>query len=84
MKKYTSGSTQCLLHLTVDTCALSEFRRIVAQTCGNLLSFMRIQPVDHARRMQVWLSIPEPTIRTLMDAMMRALPAAEFGRISKA
>lgn len=84
MKKHTSGSTQCLLHVTVDTCTLSEFRRVVARSCGSMLSFMRVQPVDHARRMQVWLSIPESVIRTLMDAMMRALPSAEFGRICKA
>jgi len=84
MKNRTSGHTQRLLHVTVDTCALTEFRRLVTHYCGSMLSFMRIQPVDHARRMQVWLSIPEPVIRTLMDAMMRALPSAEFGRISKA
>lgn len=84
MKNHTSCSTQRLLHVTIDTCALSEFRRLVAQSCGSMLSFMRIQPVDHARRMQVWLSIPEPVMRSLMEAMMRVLPSAEFGRIGKA
>jgi hypothetical protein len=70
-----------LMHITVDTGRITELRRLVMHTCGSMLSFMRIEPVDHAERMKVWLCLPEPAIRLTMDAVMRLLPAAEFGRI---
>ncbi|MFM9436838.1 hypothetical protein ACFDR9_003924 [Janthinobacterium sp. CG_23.3] len=72
------------MHVTVDTGRLTELRRLVAHTCGGMLSFMRVEPVEHAERMKVWLCLPEPAIRLAMDAVMRLLPAAEFGRIRKA
>lgn len=73
-----------LMHITVDTECVTELRRLVMRTCGSMLSFMRIEPVDHAERMKVWLCVPEPALRLTMDAVMRLLPAAEFGRIRKA
>ncbi|CDG81359.1 hypothetical protein [Janthinobacterium agaricidamnosum] len=73
-----------LMHITVDTACISDLRQLVVKTCGNMLSFMRIEPVDHAERMKVWLCLPEPALRLTMDAVMRILPAAEFGRISQA
>lgn len=73
-----------LMHITVDTARVTDLRRLVMHTCGGMLSFMRIEPVDHAARMKVWLCVPEPALRLTMDAVMRLLPAAEFGRIRKA
>lgn len=73
-----------LMQITVDAARLSELRRLVAQTCGSLLSFMRVEPVEHAERMKVWLCLPEPALRLMMEAVMRRLPAAEFGRIRPA
>lgn len=73
-----------LMHITVDTGCLTELRRLVMETCGGMLSFMRIEAVDHAERMKVWLCLPEPALRLTMDAVMRSLPAAEFGRIRQA
>ncbi len=73
-----------LMHITVDTARITELRKLVMQTCGSMLSFMRIEPVEHAERMKVWLCLTEPALRLTMDAVMRILPAAEFGRIRKA
>lgn len=77
-------SSGFLMHITVATDKVTELRQLVIGTCGGALSFMRIEPVDHASRMKVWLCIPEPAIRQMMDAVMRLLPAAEFGRIRHA
>ncbi|MDC8758687.1 hypothetical protein [Janthinobacterium fluminis] len=83
METYSRSPT-FLMHITVDTGRLTELRQLVAKTCGGMLSFMRIEPVDHAERMKVWLCVAEPALRLTMDAVMRLLPAAEFGRIRKA
>jgi len=72
-----------LMHITVDTACLAQLRQLVVQTCGTMLSFMRVEAVDHAARMKVWLCVTEPALRLTMDAVMRRLPAAEFGRISQ-
>lgn len=72
-----------LMHITVDAACLAQLRRLVVQTCGTMLSFMRVEAVDHAARMKVWLCVTEPALRLTMDAVMRLLPAAEFGRISQ-
>ncbi|WP_436566413.1 hypothetical protein [Janthinobacterium sp. HLX7-2] len=71
------------MHITVDTVCLAELRQLVVKTCGGMLSFMRVEAVDHAARMKVWLCVTEPALRLTMDAVMRLLPAAEFGRISQ-
>jgi len=70
-----------LMHITVDTSCLNTLRQVVTAHCGALLSFMRVEPVEHARRMKVWLCVPPTLLRQMMDAVMRQLPAAEFGRI---
>lgn len=72
-----------LMHITVDKSCLAELRQLVVRTCGGMLSFMRVEAVDHAERMKVWLCVTEPALRLTMDAVMRLLPAAEFGRISQ-
>lgn len=73
-----------LMNITVDSASLGELRQLIARTCGNMLALLRIEPVEHAERMKVWLCLPEPALRPTMDAVMRRLPAAEFGRISRA
>ena len=70
-----------LTHITVDKDCLSALRQLVFKTCGAMLSFMRVEAVDHAERMKVGLCVTEPALRLTMDAVMRWLPAAEFGRI---
>jgi hypothetical protein len=45
---------------------------------------MRIEACDHGERMRVWLSLSQASATELMGAVMRALPEAEFGRLSGA
>ncbi|AVR99057.1 hypothetical protein C9I28_05390 [Pseudoduganella armeniaca] len=67
--------------ITVDTDRVIELRRLVARACGNRLSFLRMQPIEHASRMQVWLRVREPGVQRVIDAVTRALPAAQLGRV---
>ncbi|WP_229415916.1 hypothetical protein [Pseudoduganella armeniaca] len=70
-----------LILITVDTDRVIELRRLVARACGNRLSFLRMQPIEHASRMQVWLRVREPGVQRVIDAVTRALPAAQLGRV---
>jgi hypothetical protein len=43
---------------------------------------MRIEACEHGTRMKVWLCIGRSLVGQVMEAVMRLLPGAEFGRFS--
>jgi len=69
-----------LMQLTVDTASLTTLRQTVAQICGDALEFMRIEACEHGARMKVWVCVAASLVEQVMEAVMRRLPAAEFGR----
>jgi hypothetical protein len=69
-----------LMLMTVDTASLSTLRQTVAQICGDALEFMRIEACEHGARMKVWVCVAASLVERIMEAVMRRLPAAEFGR----
>lgn len=70
-----------MMQITVDARGVTELRHLVMGNCGELVSFMRIQPVAHATKMKVWLCLSRPAADRIMDIVMRTLPSAEFGAI---
>ncbi|BBB69868.1 hypothetical protein UNDYM_5615 [Undibacterium sp. YM2] len=43
---------------------------------------MRVKPIDHASKMKVWLCLSKSSVDTVISHIMRALPQAEFGKIT--
>lgn len=78
-----AAAPNCLMQLTVDTAAVTALRQMVSRICGEALEFIRIEACDHGRRMRVCLCVRRPLVRQIMDAVMRMLPGAEFGRFSE-
>lgn len=72
----------CLMQLTVDVAAVTALRRTVSRLCGDALEFMRIEACDHGTRMKVWLCVGSALVSQVMDAVLRLLPGAEFGRFA--
>lgn len=72
----------CLLQMTVSTVSVTALRQLVMSVCGDALHFMRIEACQHGQRMHVWLSLSESAARRVMEAVMRTLPEAEFGRMT--
>jgi hypothetical protein len=75
----TQGS---ILPITIDASMVTPLRHAVIAACGEMLSFLRIQPVARSDKVKVWLCLPKSAMHVAMAAVMRALPAAEFGRIT--
>src|SRR5476649_823931 len=73
----------CLMQMTVDASAITMLRQMVMRICGQAMEFMRIEACDHGTRMKVWLCISRTLVGQVMEAVMRALPGAEFGRFSE-
>lgn len=73
----------CLMQMTVDASKITMLRQMVTRICGDAMEFMRIEACDHGARMKVWLCTSSALVAQVMDAVMRNLPGAEFGRFSQ-
>ncbi|MFJ2990307.1 hypothetical protein ACIPF8_20780 [Collimonas sp. NPDC087041] len=71
-----------MMRITVDAASVSELRRVIVSTCGDLLIYMRVKPVDHATKMKFWLCLSKTSIDSVIGNILRTLPQAEFGRIT--
>ncbi len=75
-------ATGCMMDITISAEFMTSLRGIAIGTFGEMVAFMRIQPIDHATKMKICLCLTGPIANRVMDAIMHALPGAEFGRIS--
>ncbi|PUA18263.1 hypothetical protein C7W93_14545 [Glaciimonas sp. PCH181] len=69
------------MHLTISADSVTQLRHIVMGACGDVVAFIRIQPIAHASRMKVWLGLSKPEVGRIMAAVMQNLSGAEFGQI---
>jgi hypothetical protein len=83
-KAAAPSQSACLMQMTVETASVTTLRQMAARICGDALQFIRIEACEHGARMKVWLCIGQALVAPLMEALMRALPGAEFGRFSAA
>jgi|SRR5450830_133867 len=67
-----------MMQITVEREEVTRLRQVVMQSCGHCVCFMRMSPLDHARRMQLCLCVEAEAVPIVMDAVMWALPQAEF------
>jgi hypothetical protein len=80
--KHPSAQKDFMMLITVDTASVSELRRVIVSTCGDLMVYMRVKPVEHASKMKFSLCLNKKSIDSVIGNIMRALPQAEFGRIT--
>ena len=81
-KKRPASHNDFMMRITVDADSVTELRRVIIACCGDLVTYMRIKPVDHATRMKVWLCLHKTSVDPVMGNIMRTLPQAEFGHIT--
>jgi hypothetical protein len=44
--------------------------------------YLRVKPLDRASKMKFWLCLSKTSVDAVIGNIMRALPQAEFGRIT--
>lgn len=71
-----------MLSITVDAGVVASLRRVVMSACGEFVEIMRVQPVVRSNDMRVSIGLHSSAVSHAMDAVMRILPRAEFGRIT--
>ena len=80
----SAQASSCMMQLTVDASAITLLRQLVMRVCGDALEFMRIASCANHNRMKVWLCVAPSMVAQVMDAVIRTLPGAEFGKLSGA
>ncbi len=70
------------IYITVETQWFTQFRQLMMNNFKDYISFIRIEPINHARKMKVCLCFDGKIEDKLMTSIMRSLPSAEFGRIT--
>jgi len=70
-----------MMHLTVDSCDVTDLRRRVAAACSNLMLFMRIQPLQHASKMRVWILLQRQDLDAVTRAIKSGMPEAELAEV---
>ncbi len=70
-----------LIHLTVDACDVTNLRCRVIAACGDLMLFMRIQPLQHASKMRVWILLQRQDLDTVTLAIKYGMPEAELAAV---
>jgi hypothetical protein len=81
-KQTLPSQKDLMMCITVDAASVAELRRVIVSTCGDLMVYMRIKPVDHASKMKFWLCLSKTSVDAVIGNIMRALPQAEFDRIT--
>jgi hypothetical protein len=71
------------MHITIASESMATLRHAVTESFGGMVAFMRIQSIDHAKKMKISLCLTAPIVSGVMEAIMHALPCAEFGRITR-
>ena len=71
-----------MIRITIDSDSASQFRHLILNTCGEQVTFMRMQAIEHASRLKVWLCLSKPIADEIIHAVVSTLPNAEFGRMT--
>jgi GNAT superfamily N-acetyltransferase len=82
LPRYRSAVQRFMLPITIDAAMVTPLRRAVMGACGEMLRFLRIQPIARSNKVKVWLCLTGLAVDLAMGSIMRTVPAAEFGRIA--
>lgn len=72
----SAAEDACLVHMTVDTAAVTSLRRLVMRVCGGDFAFMRIALCAGGARTDVQLCVDSACVANLHHAIARQLPLA--------
>ncbi len=71
-----------IMRIIVDSHSVTELRQLILKTYGDLVLFIRVKPIDNARKMKVWLCLSKSSVDTVISNIMHTLPQAEFGKVT--
>ena len=77
----TAPVSKVVFQVTILPALLDSLQLAVAQSCGKVVDVLGIEPVLRSQNIRVRLGIDGGNVNAVMDAIIRALPSGEIGRI---
>jgi hypothetical protein len=71
------------MRMTIDAESVTALRHKLTEAFGDAIAFMRIQPIEHARKMKVCICLTSSSVSGLMAVIMHDVQCAEFGRVTR-
>jgi hypothetical protein len=70
-----------VFQVTILPALLDSLQQGIAQSCGKVVEILGVEPVSRSQNIRVRLGIDGVSANTVMEAIIRALPSGEIGRI---
>lgn len=71
-----------IMRMTIDSASACQFRHLILELCGEQVIFIRMQAIEQASRIKVWLHLSRPIANEILHTIASSFPNAEFGRIT--
>jgi len=80
------GGTESRATFTVivESAAVLQVRRAVFESAANAVEVVKAVPLPRSSKVRMWVSIQAGAADAIRSAIMRAVPAGEFGRVCRA
>ena len=75
-------TAKVVLQVTILPALLNSLQQAVARSCGKVVDILGIEPVPRTQSIRVRLAIAGGSVNAAMEAIIRALPSGEIGRIA--
>ena len=75
-------ASKVVLQVTILPALLNSLQQAVARSCGKVVDILGIEPVPRTQSIRVRLAIAGVSVNAAMEAIIRALPSGEIGRIA--
>lgn len=70
-----------VFQVTILPALLDSLQQAIAKSCGKVVDILGIEPVSRSQNIRVRLGIDGVSVNAVMEAVVRALPSGEIGRI---
>lgn len=75
-------ASKVVLQVTILPALLNCLQQAVARSCGKVVDILGIEPVPRTQSIRVRLAIAGVSVNAAMEAIIRALPSGEIGRVA--
>ena len=75
-------ASKVVLQVTILPALLNSLQQAVAMSCGKVVEILGIEPVPRSQRIRVRLGLDGVSVNAAMEAIIRALPSGEIGRVA--
>lgn len=76
------AAPKVVLQVTILPALLNSLQQAVARSCGKVVEILGIEPVPRTQSIRVRLAVAGISVNAAMEAIIRALPSGEIGRIA--